>query len=211
MVIGRGASRLGKIGRILGGLIAACACVVAAHAADDFKLLSGTESPGHRYALAYGVSDLKSKTLDQLRLAGADDAAFDRDFLQKLREVEAPVPHNMRNYLVNLRSGRAVAVVPGFHYFPGQNHFDLEVAWSRDSKEGLAIYDFRYGNNGVVWMEPQRRQVTDATAALEDAFRHVLAQREGKAYTRRATEYSFTLLDPIILRRDEFVLGVAHA
>ena len=198
-------------GWLLSGLIMACSYAIPARADGDFKILRGTESPSGDYALAYGVSDLTGKSLDQLKSADDEDAVFDANLSKRLEVEQTPTPKDLKNYLVRLRDGRVVSVVPQFQYFPRQNHFNLEIGWSQDNKQGLAIYDFRYGNMAIAWIEPESQRVTDVRPQIETAFRRVLAEREGKIYTRHAREYSITLLDPIISGRGEFILGVAHA
>jgi hypothetical protein len=189
------------------------ACLATAMSEDgSFKVIPGRASLDGHFAIGYGINDLTKTPLPELHEAPPDDAEFDRRFLGDLRAAgDAAEPVPLKNYLVDRRTHRALTVLPGFAYFPGKNHFDLELGWSVDGKAALAIYRTRYNNGSVVWIDTRNGRVTAIGQKLEREFESVLAQDKGKSYTRRRKEYAISFFDPIVTRSGDVIVGWAEA
>ncbi len=97
----------------------------------------------------------------------------------------------------------------GFGFFRGpkwrKNRADLEIGWTPDGKSALAIYDGRWGSEGVVWIEPQTRKIVDVQKQLEQAFRSVLQKREPKL----AADVSIDFSEPVILQNGRLIVNAS--
>lgn len=141
-------------------------------AGEQFKRFPETISPDGAYVLGWGPSLEGSPELAELSEVPYQDEAFD----------EANREGGADNYLIDVAAGKAVAKIPGFEFFRGpqwhKNRADLEMAWSADAQSALAIYDGRWGSEGVVWIEPRTRKIVDVQKQLEKAFYGVLHKHE---------------------------------
>jgi hypothetical protein len=153
----------------------------AARGADEINCF-WTIGSGH-YGLAYGTGDSQATKLEDLKLVPPSDAeAFRNDFSRKFEEygvAHGVDPKAPKNYLVDLRSHRAIAVIPGFSYSPVRSHCHFEHAWSPNGKEDFVMIEDRYDTE-MAWLEPHKKRVQNVTTEIERAFRRVLLRREGR-------------------------------
>jgi hypothetical protein len=167
------------IGIAVGSALALiCAGLPNLAAQEGFKRFPETISPDGAYVLAWGAGagpEAESiPKMAELTEVDFNDTSFDK----------ANSNDTVANFLVDLRSGRAVAWLSGFEYWAGpefhRNRADLEVAWRADSKAALAIFDGRWGSEAVAWIEPEARRVVDVRKQFEKAFGGVLRKAEPK-------------------------------
>ena len=98
------------------------------------------------------------------------------------------------NYLVDLQTQNLLGPIKYSDYFNGQNHADLQVFWSPDSKWCVAEYENRFGFDRIWLIEPK-----ESTFDLVDI---------GERLERKLN----TLLgEPPRERKEEPVLGVGTA
>lgn len=188
------------------------ACLASTMGEDGtFQVIPGQASLDGHFTIGYGVNDLTKTPLQDLQEVPEDDAEFERRFRTALQAAEEAEPVNLKNYLVDLRTHHAVAVLPGFRYFPRKNHYELEVGWAVDGTVALAIYRTRFCNGAVAWIDTRKGRVTAMGDKLEKDFRGLLVQDKGKAYTRRRKEYAISFLDPIVIRSGDVIVGWAVA
>jgi hypothetical protein len=137
-----------------------------------FKSFPETISPDGAYILAWGATQEPAGNTEALTEAPYEDEAFDQANREK----------NISNYLVNVATHKVVATIPGFEYWAGptwhKNRGGLEIAWSPNAQGGLAIFDGRWGSEGVAWIEPRTHKVVDAQKQLEKAFFQMLRKTE---------------------------------
>ncbi|HEY3901882.1 MAG TPA: hypothetical protein VGM54_24930 [Chthoniobacter sp.] len=176
---------------------------------ETFKVLGGDSLDG-RFGLGYGLNDLTQVPLKDLRETPNDDAEFDQRIDKEVEATEGD-PVKLKNYLVDLRTRRAIAVLPGFNDFPQRNHYELEIGWSVDGKTALAIYRQRFGNVAVAWIETRTGRVTPMRDKLEKDFQGVLIQDKGKVYSRHKKDYAISFFDPIVAGSGEVIIGCASA
>jgi uncharacterized protein YecT (DUF1311 family) len=74
----------------------------------------------------------------------------------------------MPNTLVNLKTHRRLGVIRTSHYFPGQNHSGLQVAWAPDSSWCAVTWEARYGFDTITLLEPK-----GATCTQVEIGRHI--------------------------------------
>jgi hypothetical protein len=167
----------------------------AARSAEEIK--SFWEIGGGHYGLAYGTSDSQATKLEDLKqVLPPDDEAFENDFLRKFEEYDAHGvdPKDPKNYLVDLRTHRAIAVIPGFAYSPIRSHCQFQDAWSPDGKENFVMIEDRY-NTDMAWLEPHKKRAQNLTPEIERAFRRALVQREGR-HCLDDVDYCLTFAEP---------------
>ncbi len=67
-------------------------------------------------------------------------------------------------------------------YFKGQgrrkNRGDLWVAWTADSRNVLAIFEERWDDQRIVWIDSESGRVTDLKDVMEKAYLSGLRQRK---------------------------------
>lgn len=184
---------------------------VSGRAEGEFKMLPGTQSLDGAYGLAYGIGNPTRPDLADLKEALAANERFDQAIREESRRKESSDPPTIWTYLVDLQTNRSVAFLPDFHSFPGNNHPPLEIGWSLDHRQALAIDYNRWSCNAIAWIEPREGRVTEVRQELETEFRRLLARREGKTYTAHADRFAIAFSDPIIPREGELILGLARA
>src|SRR5205823_1705121 len=139
--------------------------------AQQIKRFPETISPDGAYALAWGPVVEKSDRGEVTEVPYEDDA-FDH----------ANSENNVGNYLLDTAARKIVTTIPDFEYFSGphwrKNRADLEIAWSRDSRTALAIYDGRWGSEAVAWIEPRSDKAVNVQKKLEKGFYKVLHKHE---------------------------------
>lgn len=64
------------------------------------------------------------------------------------------------NYLADLTTGQLLGEIAGADYFEGQNHRDLNVVWTPDSKWCVVTYEGRYGFDSISILEPKGAEFT---------------------------------------------------
>ena len=72
------------------------------------------------------------------------------------------------NTLVNLKTRQRLGVIRGVHYFPGQNHRGLQVAWAADSSWCAVTYEGRFGFDTITLVE-----IKGATCTQTDLGLHI--------------------------------------
>jgi hypothetical protein len=139
--------------------------------AQQFKRLPETISPDSAYVLAWGPVAEKGDR-SELTEVPYEDETFDH----------ANSENNVANYLVDTAARKIVATIPDFEFWRGatfhKNRADLEIAWSRDSRAALAIYDGRWGSEAVAWIEPRSGKAVNVQKKLEKGFYKVLHKHE---------------------------------
>jgi uncharacterized protein YecT (DUF1311 family) len=72
------------------------------------------------------------------------------------------------NALVNLKTRQRLGIIRAAHYFPGQNHSGLNVAWAPDSSWCAVIWQGRYGFDTITLLEPR-----GATCTQTEIGKHI--------------------------------------
>ncbi|HSI13811.1 MAG TPA: hypothetical protein VK961_17330 [Chthoniobacter sp.] len=205
-------SRLGLMTlRCIASIFAAWSMMLSlatvARSADEIK--SFWEIGSGHYGLAYGTSDSRTTKLEGLKLVlPPDDEAFQNDFLRKFEEYGAAHgvdPKDPKNYLVDLRTHRAIAVISGFSYSPIRSHCQFEDAWSPNGKEDFVMIEDRY-NTSMAWLEPQKKRAQNVTKDIERAFRGALLKREGQ-HCLDDVRYCLTFAEPKWRGSRRLILG----
>jgi hypothetical protein len=191
-----GLMTLRRIALIFAAWLMMLSLATAARSADEIK--SFWEIGGAHYGLAYGTSDSQTTKLEDLKLVlPPDDEAFQNDFLRKFEEfgaVHGVDPKNPKNYLVDLRTHRTIAVIPGFFYSPVRSHCQFQDAWSPNGKEDFVMIEDRY-NTSMAWLEPHKKRAQNVTIEIERAFRRALLKREGR-HCLDDVRYCLTFAEP---------------
>jgi hypothetical protein len=158
-----------------------------------FRRFADTISPNGAYVLGWGWGEEKGR-LEALKEWPPDgDTAGD----------------SVANYLVNAVQGRVIATIPERDHYegtPGFKRFSgLAVGWAQDSRRALAIYEGRWSDEAILWINPETRTEADAfidvLAPLEAAYRRWLAQQEKVS---EAGEIAFSL--PALLPGDVLMI-----
>ena len=161
-----------------------------------FCRISGTVSPDGRYVFVWEPAGLSPEIRATL-----PEWASDLDINCEKTAIEDFLYDNVRR--------RAAVELPQFDYFKGQgwhkNRADLWVAWTADSRNVLAIFEERWDDQGIVWIDSESGRVTDLKDVMEKAYLHVLRQRE-KESSGVAIQFS----EPAILPGNILVVD-AHA
>ena len=134
-----------------------------------FCRISGTTSPDGRYVFIWEPAGLSPEVRATLT-----EWASDLDINCEKTEIE--------DFLYDNTLKRVVADLSQFDYFAGQgwrkNRADLWVAWTADSRNVLAIFEERWDDQGIVWIDPAAGRVSDLKDVMEKACLRVLRQRE---------------------------------
>jgi hypothetical protein len=148
--------------------------------------------------LAHGTSDSQATKLDDLKqVLPPDDEAFQNDFFRKFEEYGAAHgvdPKDPKNYLVDLRTHRAIAVIPSFFYSPVRSHCEFQDAWSPNGEEDFVMIEDRY-NTSMAWLELHKKRAQNLTMEIERAFRRILLKREGR-HSLDDERYCLTFAEP---------------
>ena len=175
---------------------------LVAHPADlvggQFKRFPETVSPDGAYALAWGpVAKKKTDAASFTEVPYADEA-FDENSSD-----------NVENYLIDAEAGTVIAAIPEFEYFCGpklrKNRGGLEIGWSPDGRNALAIYNGRWGSEAVAWIAARARKTVNVQKQLEDAFRSVLRKKEPKLAGISSINFS----EPVIPREGLLIVNAS--
>jgi Lysozyme inhibitor LprI len=83
------------------------------------------------------------------------------------------------NYLADLKAHQLLGKIQGGEYVEGQNHRDLDVLWSPDSKVCVLTYGERYGFGSIYVLEPNGAAFTqtDIGKHVQKALDTVIARQ----------------------------------
>ena len=157
--------------------------------APRYKLLDGTASPDGHYAIAWGVPGLSAYRWNAL--VAADDEALVDDL--------ADHPEKVADYLVDVRAGRVVLTVRGFHYWntsaSKQNHMGLVAVWAPSGRRAVLLYDSKWTTRAVALVRVAGGQPAQAELkpALVRAIRSYLVRTGGAPYRRDAGDVAIAL------------------
>lgn len=166
----------------------------AEESGPGFRRFADTISPNGAYVLAWGWGE------EQGRLEALKEWPPEKDNI---------AGDAVANYLVNAVQGGVLAVIPERAHYegtPGFKQFSgLAVGWAQDSRRALAIYEGRWSDEAILWINPETRTVADTfldvLAPLDAAYRRLLAKQEK---LKEAGEISFSL--PALLPGDVLVI-----
>ena len=134
-----------------------------------FCRISGTVSPDGRYVFIWEPAGLSPEVRATL-----PEWASDLDINCDKTEID--------DFLYDTTRRRVAADLSQFDYFEGQglrkNHGALHVAWTADSRNALFIFEERWDDQGIVWIDSSSGRVIDLGDVLEKAYLRVLRQRE---------------------------------
>jgi uncharacterized protein YecT (DUF1311 family) len=150
-------------------------------AGGEFKRFPETVSPDGNYCLAWGVKDKPEDDAGALvEVPFGGDLNYEKD---------------VENYLIDVKKQKVIATIPDFGYFSDgtvrQNHHDLTVGWSPDSRFAVAIYDGRYGYESAAWIDVNKRKVVPIGERFESVLRGVARQKNGKKAESERVYMSF--------------------
>jgi len=152
-------------------MFALCAWFFGARcAADDvagFRRFGCTISPDGAFALAWGWGE------------NADDLAA----LKEWPAGRDKKDDSISNYLTDAVAGKVLAVIPEHdHYVTSDGDFKrfsgLAVGWAEDSSRALAIYEGRWSNESILWIDPKKRTFTEVLAPLTEAYSRFLKKKD---------------------------------
>lgn len=153
-----------------------------ARAGGGFIRLPETVSPDGNYCLAWGVRDKPGSDLRNM-----EEVPYDGEL-----EYEA----NVEDFVVDVRRQKVVVTIPEFGYFADakvrQNHHQLSVGWSLDSRFVIAIDDGRYGCDAVALVDVGQRKVVSIMKTLDAVLRDTVRQRHGK---KAESERTYVVFD----------------
>jgi len=133
-----------------------------------FCRISGTTSPEGRYVFIWEPAGLSPEIRATLT-----EWAPDLDINCEKTSFEDFLYDNTRR--------RVVADLSQFDYFEGQgwrkNRGELYVAWTDDSRKVLAVFQERWDDQGIVWIDPATGRITDLKDVMEEAYLRGLRQR----------------------------------
>ena len=91
----------------------------------------------------------------------------------------------IQDFLVEIPTHRKLAAIKGAHYFPGENHRNLDVKWAEDSGWVVVTYDGRYGfeNITLIDLRGSEYRQTDLGAHVRKALRSAIARQSGNSGT----------------------------
>ena len=134
-----------------------------------FCRISGTVSPDGRYVFAWEPAGLSPEVRATL-----PEWASDLDINSEKTEID--------DFLYDTVRRRVAADLSQFDYFEGQgwrkNRGAVHVAWTADSRNVLAIFEERWDDQGIVWIDSASGRVTDLKDVLEKAYLSGLRQRK---------------------------------
>jgi hypothetical protein len=92
------------------------------------------------------------------------------------------------NTLVNLKTHQRLGVIRAAHYFPGQSHSFLNVAWAADSSWCIVSWDGRYGFDSITLLEPKGATCTQTELGkhIQQALNAAIAKQ---AHDKSASSY----------------------
>jgi hypothetical protein len=181
-------------------------CATAAQAQQTaYVFMEGTASPTKRYGVVWSLRD--KPDLDRTRLKAANQA-----YIDALNFDEA----NVENALVDLRGGKVLEKIPEGHFFaiPGgvtRNHADMKVAWSRDEKRMVILYDSRWKTDAVCLyaVSPDGiRREGDFLKPMEQAFRAAAARKYATLYKKVKDSLAVSFSTPVFLDAAQLVVRV---
>jgi hypothetical protein len=156
----------------------------AQEGAPGFRRFEDTISPDGQFVLAWGW--------------GEDEHP------ENLKEWPAEadtVSDAVANYLVDTRRAKVLAVIPERDHYVGREGFKrfsgLAVGWSADSTNALAIYEGRWSDESILWINPLARTFIEILPQLDEAYRGFLKKKEK---IEEAGEISFSM--PALLPGD---------
>ena len=134
-----------------------------------FCRIPGTVSPDGRYLIVWEPAGLSPEVRATL-----PEWASDLDINCDKTEFE--------DFLYDNTRGRVAADLSQLDYFKGQgrrkNRGDLWVAWTADSRNVLAIFEERWDDQRIVWIDSESGRVTDLKDVMEKAYLSGLRQRK---------------------------------
>lgn len=112
-----------------------------------------------------------------------------REKAETFDETEIP------NTLVNLKTRQRLGVIRAAHYFPGQNHSGLNVAWAPDSSWCAVIWQGRYGFDTITLIEPKGATCTQVEIGkhIQKALDSAIA---AQAHDKEAGGYGSAFFHP---------------
>jgi hypothetical protein len=138
-----------------------------AAAEPGFRRFADTISPDGVYVLAWGRDE-------------------DKDRPEKLREWPPgsdSIEDSAANYLIDAKQSRVLTIIPERdHWVTADGRFKqfsgLAVGWSEDSQRALAIYEGRWRDESILWIDPKRRAFLEMAPQLIEAYDRFLAKKE---------------------------------
>jgi hypothetical protein len=148
-----------------------------------FRRFAGSISPDGAYVLAWGW--------------GEDDQPNKLKEWPPGRDTAGDL---VANYLVDAVRGQVLAVIPEHHHFHTSDgrwkrFSGLDVTWSEDSQSALAIYEGRWSNESILWINPRSRRFVEVLPQLAEAYSRFLAKKE-KVEDSGAISFSLPALLP---------------
>jgi uncharacterized protein YecT (DUF1311 family) len=160
--------------------------------APGYSVFGETISPNGAYVLAWGSPGLAAE--DQAKLK---EWAPDLGIMEDGPEFD--------NFLLDARKGKVLATVPGFAFFSGhgyrKNHRELYVAWTPDSRGALAVYEGRWDDEEIFWMDPVAKTFVSVKDEMNKAYGRLLKAKEKHA---RPADVQFQY--PVALGNNEVVV-----
>ncbi len=154
-----------------------------------FRRFAHTISPDGAYVLAWGWGEDEHPEKLKEWPPGADTAG-----------------DSVANFLVDAIRGQVLAAIPERDHFQTSDgrwkrFSGLAASWSEDSRTALAIYEGRWSDESILWIDPKKRTFVELLPKLTEAYARFLAKKENVA---EAGEISFSL--PAILAGGVLVL-----
>ncbi len=103
--------------------------------------------------------------------------------LPSREKVEDLDEDKIQNFLVNLKTRQKLTVIRRTHYFPGENHRGLSVAWAGDSSWAVVTYEERYGFETITAIDTHGskcRQI-DLGGHVQKALNSAIAGQSGNS------------------------------
>ena len=157
-----------------------------------FCRIPGTVSPDGRYVMIWAPAGLSPEDR-----ATFSEWAADLDINCEKTEID--------DFLYDTVRSRVSADLSQFDYFEGQgwrkNRGAMHVAWTADSRNALLIFEERWDDQGIVWVDSASGRITDLKDILENAYLRALRQRE-----KEAGHVAIQFSEPAILPGDVLVV-----
>lgn len=170
---------------------------VFADGGPGFRRLRDTLSPNGAYAIAWGWG-----------LEEKEDPKKLKEWAPKKDNDEGEI----QNYLVDAMKGRVLHVfLEGGAYFETsdgnfQRFSGFAMAWSDDSQRAIVIYDGRFGDGSLLWVNAAKRTSHNIAEHLQEAMGKHIAREDKLPEDEELQSFWFSY--PVLLPDDIFVIDV---
>jgi hypothetical protein len=178
-------------------LLLLISAVAHADGGPGFRRIRDTLSPNGAYVIAWGWG-----------LEEKDDPKTLKEWKPKRDNDEGEI----QNYLVDAVKARVLHVFQegGAYFETSDGHFQrfsgFDATWSDDSQRAIIIYDGRFGDGSLLWVNAARRTSHNIAEKLQEVMGKHIAKEDKLPEDEELQSFWFSY--PVILPDDVFVIDV---